>query len=86
MAGEYRVRASLAWQAFARAIGTLRFRLDAKSGAELTNMVAELMGRHSADLEEHFDWILELRYATHAPHPSLESFRYRGDGPRGIRD
>ena len=75
MAVEYRVRASIAWQAFARAFGSLLVRLDAEAGAEVKRLIGDLVREHSGDFEEKHAEIQQIMPRSGAEHPTLESFR-----------
>ena len=57
---EFRVRVSLVWNAFARALDAKRIVLTATLASEVKERLAELLDQHSTDLAEHYQKTVQL--------------------------
>jgi len=64
---EFRVRSSLIWHAFARAIDAKRIVLSETIGSEVKNRISDLLERHSYDLPKHYQKLKDLMSGSFPP-------------------
>jgi hypothetical protein len=60
ISNEFRVRSTLIWYAFARAIGAKQIKLDGIIGSEVKKRLSDLLERNSCDLTEHYQRLKNL--------------------------